>query len=78
VITKFGQLGVIEETLWSIGFIAILPLAIIQLRRDFLVKDKEEKERLQILRISAVIIAAWGVIYVGYGLIFIYRECGNG
>ncbi len=70
VITKFGLLGVIEETLWSIGFISILPLAIIQLRRVFLIKDKEIAARLRTLKISAIIIAAWCVIYVGYGLIF--------
>ncbi|MHA1200378.1 MAG: hypothetical protein ACTSQF_13730, partial [Candidatus Heimdallarchaeaceae archaeon] len=70
VITKFVLLGAIEETLWSIGFLSILPLAIIQVRRVFLIKNKEEKERLRTLKISAIIIAAWCVIYVCYGLIF--------
>ncbi|MBA7513571.1 hypothetical protein ES705_05587 [subsurface metagenome] len=70
VITKFGLLGVIEETFWSIGFIAILPLAIIQLRRVFLIKDKKAAARLRMLKISAIVIAAWSMIYVGYGLIF--------
>ncbi len=70
VITKFALLGAIEETLWSVGFVAILPLAIIQLRRVFLIKDKEAAGRLRMLKMSAIIIAAWCVIYVGYGLIF--------
>jgi hypothetical protein len=78
VITKFGLFWAIEETLWFIGFLAILPLAIIQLRRIFSIKDKEIVERLQILRVSAIVIAAWCVIYVTYGVVFHLSEMWNG
>ena len=60
------------------GFLAILPLAIIQLRRILSIKDKEKVERLQILRASAIIIAAWCVIYVTYGVVFHLPEMWNG
>lgn len=78
VITKFGLFWAIEETLWFIGFLAILPLAIIQLRRILLIKDKEIVERLQTLRVSAIIIVAWCVIYVTYGIVFHLPEMWNG
>jgi len=70
VITKFRTLGAIEETLWSVGFLAVLPLAIIQLRRVFSIKDKETKERLKMLRKSTIIIAIWCVFYCSYGLFY--------
>ncbi|MHA2252224.1 MAG: hypothetical protein ACXAD7_17800 [Candidatus Kariarchaeaceae archaeon] len=78
VIIKFDLFWAIEETLWFIGFLAILPLAIIQLRRIISIKDKEIIERLQILRASAIVIAAWCVIYVGYGVVFHLSEMWNG
>jgi len=70
LITKFLTLGAIEETLWSVGFLAVLPLAIIQLRRVFSIKDKEAVERLSMLRKSTIIIAAWCVFYCSYGLFY--------
>ena len=70
VITKFELLFAIEETLWSIGFLAVLPLSIIQLHRVFLIKDKDAIKRLQMLRISAIIIATWCLIYCSYGLFY--------
>ncbi|MHA1646123.1 MAG: hypothetical protein ACTSVL_01010 [Promethearchaeota archaeon] len=70
VITKMDLLGTIEETLWTIGFLAILPLAIIQLRRVYSIKDKETIERFKMLKTSAIIIAGWCVIYCCYGLFF--------
>ena len=69
-ITHFAIRGAIVETLWGIGFLSVLPLAIIQLRRVFSIKDKEEVERLRILRYSAIIIAAWCVIYCMYRWVF--------
>ena len=74
VINKMELLGAIEETLWLIGFLAILPLAIVQLRRVFSIKDKEKVERLRMLRISAIIIVVWCVIYCSYGLFFHMQE----
>ena len=62
--------GTIMETLWGIGFLSVLPLAIIQLRRVSSIKDKEAKERLRILKYSAIIIVTWCVVYCMYRWIF--------
>ncbi|MHA1443059.1 MAG: hypothetical protein ACTSPK_14530 [Candidatus Heimdallarchaeota archaeon] len=70
VITKMELLGAIEETLWLIGFLSIIPLAIIQVRRVFSIKDEETKERLRMLRRSTIIVLAWCVVYCVYGLAF--------
>ncbi|HUT81677.1 MAG TPA: hypothetical protein VMZ29_10795 [Candidatus Bathyarchaeia archaeon] len=70
VITKFELLGAIEETLWLLGFLSILPLAIIQLRRVLKIKEPELKEQFRMLRTSAIIILAWCIIYCTYGLVF--------
>ncbi|HUU78762.1 MAG TPA: hypothetical protein VMX55_10475 [candidate division Zixibacteria bacterium] len=70
VITKFELLGAIEETLWLIGFLSILPLAIIQLRQVFKIKEPELKEQFRMLRTSTIIILAWCIIYCSYGLFF--------
>ncbi len=70
VITKLELLGAIEETLWLIGFLSILPLAIIQVRRVFSIKDKDTIERFRVLRKSTIIVLAWCVVYCCYGLFF--------
>jgi len=70
VITKFELLGAISETFWSIGFLAILPLAIMQVHLAFSIKDKAVIERLRKVRDATIIIAAWCVIYCIYGLFF--------
>jgi hypothetical protein len=69
-ITRFALRGVYVETLWALGFLSILPLAIIQLRRVFSIKDKETAERLRLLKYTTIIIAAWCVIYCMYRWIF--------
>ncbi|MBN2154692.1 MAG: hypothetical protein JW776_01430 [Candidatus Lokiarchaeota archaeon] len=66
VITKSELSFAIEETLWLIGFLAILPLAIVQVRRVFSKKDKEETKRLYMLRTSSLIILLWCMVYVGF------------
>ncbi|MGQ4876359.1 MAG: hypothetical protein ACP6IY_20035 [Promethearchaeia archaeon] len=70
VITKHVLANAIVETLWSIGFLAILPLAILQLRRVLRVKDKEKTRQLLMLKKSAIIIVSWCLIYCLYGLVF--------
>ena len=69
-ITKLNILWAIEETLWGIGFLSILPLAIVQLRRAFLIKKQEVKQRMKMLRISAIIIAVWCIIYCCYSVFY--------
>jgi len=70
VITKSQTLFAIEETLWTVGFLAVLPLAILQLRRVFAIKDGEIIKQIKLLRISTIIIATWCVIYCCYGLFY--------
>jgi len=70
LITKSQTLFAIEETLWTVGFLAILPLAILQLRRVYASRDAKTVAQLQMLRKSTVIIATWCVIYCCYGLFY--------
>jgi len=70
LIVKSNTLFAIEETLWSLGFIAVLPLAIMQLRRVYSIKDSEMVNKLKMLRQSTLLILAWCVIYCSYGLFY--------
>jgi len=70
LITKNQTLFAIEETLWTVGFLAVLPLAIMQLRRVYVIKDDKAVAQLQMLRKSTVVIAAWCVFYCCYGLFY--------
>jgi hypothetical protein len=56
----------IEETLWMVGFLSILPLSLIQLKRVWSKTGKEYSS----LKISARIIAAWSIIYSIYSIAF--------
>ena len=70
LIMKSNTLFAIEETLWSLGFLTVLPLSIIQLRRLYSVKDKKTINSLKMLRHSAVLIVAWCIVYCSYGLFY--------
>ncbi len=70
LITKSKFLFAVEETLWTVGFLAVLPLAIIQLRRVFAIKEAAAVERLQMLRKFTRLNAAWCVLYCSYGLFY--------
>lgn len=68
VITKSELVFAIEETLWFVGFLSILPLAIIQVHHVFSLKEKEQKEQFIMLRRSSLIVLLWCVIYICFGL----------
>ena len=70
LIMKSNTLFAIEETFWSVGFLAVLPLSIIQLRRVYKLKDKDSKRNLKMIRQSTVLITAWCMIYCSYGLFY--------
>lgn len=70
LITKSKTLFAIEETLWSAGFFAVLPLAILQLRRVFSISDEVTVPRLRPLRQFAVLNVSWCVLYCCYGLFY--------
>ncbi len=56
----------IEESLWSLGFFAILPLALVQWKRLWQMKSSEFKT----LRITSLVIGVWCIIYCTYALVF--------
>ena len=70
LITKNQTLFAIEETLWTLGFLSVLPLALLQLRRVFRIKDEQTVAKLKMLRQSTIIIAAWCLFYCCYGLFY--------
>jgi len=70
LITKSKTLFAIEETLWTIGFLSVLPLAVLQLRRVFAVKDKKAMAQLKMLRQSTIVVAGWCIFYCCYGLFY--------
>lgn len=70
LIIKSKLLFAIEESLWSVGFLSVLPLALVQLRRVYKIKDSEGARRLRMFRISTLVVAAWCVFYCCYGLFY--------
>jgi hypothetical protein len=70
LITKSRLLFAIEETLWGVGFLSVLPLAIIQLRRAFPGGQKSKPPELGMLRTFSVLNVGWCLIYCTYALIY--------
>ena len=70
LISKNKALFAIEETLWTVGFLAVLPLAILQLRRVFAIKEETAVAQLRVVRKSTILIAAWCLFYCCYGLFY--------
>lgn len=70
LIMKSNTLFAIEETLWSLGFLAVLPLAIMQLHRVYSIREKGALKNLKMLKQSTLLIAAWCMIYCSYGLFY--------
>ena len=69
-INKNNTLFAIEEILWTVGFLLILPLAFIQLGRALSVKGEAEKQRIKMLLNSSTVIFAWCISYCSYGIFF--------
>lgn len=70
LITKSRLAFAIEETLWSLGFLSILPLAFVQFRRVFRLSGRTPSDGLAMLKSFAVINFGWCVIYCTYGLVY--------
>ena len=70
LITKSRLLFAIEETLWGVGFLSILPLAIIQLRRAFPSGRTSKQSGLGMLRVFSVVNVGWCLIYCTYALVY--------
>jgi hypothetical protein len=70
LITKSRMLFAIEETLWTAGFLSILPLAAIQFRQAFATKRLAQDPGLSMLRTFSAVNLGWCVVYCSYGLIY--------
>jgi hypothetical protein len=70
VITKNKTLFAIEETLWTVGFLSVLPLAVIQLRRILAVKEEKAAEQLRMLKKFTILNIVWCLLYCSYGLFY--------
>jgi len=70
LIIKSRLLFAIEETLWTFGFLSVVPLSIMQLRRVYRIKDTGLVNRLSMLKKSTAIVAVWCVFYCCYGLFY--------
>ncbi len=70
LITKSRLAFAIEESLWSLGFISILPLAFIQFRRIFTLTNEQSVSRLSMLKSFTIINLSWCIIYCTYGLVY--------
>ena len=68
-ITKIDLLFAIEETLWGLAFLAILPLSIIQFRRSRSNKDYTQTE-LKSYKVFTTIIMVFTVGYCCYSLLY--------
>jgi len=64
-ITKINLLFAIEETFWGIGFLSIIPMIIISLRKLSVYRNTAEWSNLQQFRIMLILLA---VFSIGYSL----------
>ena len=69
-ITKIEVLFAIEETLWGIAFLSILPLTLVQLARVYSYKDSKAREELKLYRGFTLIMAVFTVGYCAYSLAY--------
>jgi hypothetical protein len=65
VITKSELSFAIEETLWSIGFLTVLPLAVLQLRRTSATRDSGRSDPI---RRFALLTVLWCAVYCTWGI----------
>jgi hypothetical protein len=69
-ITKINLLFAIEETLWTIGFVLLFPLVLIQLKRVYTGKDERSRKELSLFRIFTVIMTVCCVGGGGFELCY--------
>jgi len=69
-ITKIEVLFAVEETLWGLAFLSILPLSIIQLRRVNSFKDEKTLRELRLFRILAWMMSVFCLGYCSYSLFY--------
>ncbi|MEH6568727.1 MAG: hypothetical protein V7709_06620 [Halioglobus sp.] len=69
-ITKIEILFAIEETLWGIAFMSILPLTLVQRARIYSYKDSKAQEELKSYRGLTLMMAVFTVGYCAYSLLY--------
>lgn len=70
LIFKIELFFAIEETLWGLAFLSVLPLALMQLLRVYQYSSTVEADRLRPLKIFATMNASWCVIYCSYSFFY--------
>lgn len=68
LITKIRLLFAIEETLWGLAFLLIIPLVLIQLRRVYSIKDQNLKKQFRRAKAFTIVLTIFSVGYVIYSL----------
>lgn len=69
-ITKVEVLFAIEETLWGMAFLSILPLTLVQLARIYSYKDSKAQQELKSYRGFTLMMAVFTVGYCTYSLLY--------
>lgn len=70
LLTKYDILFAIEESLWSLAFLAISPLAFLQLKKVAEVRIRDPKKNWSLLSAFTKINMLWCVVYCSYGVFF--------
>jgi hypothetical protein len=70
LIIKSRLLFAIEETLWSAGFFAILPVALLQWLRAYRQRAPDPGQDYQMLKSFSALCLAWCIGYCTYGLVY--------
>mgnify|MGYP000659735402 CR=1 FL=1 len=68
LVTKFELLFAIEETLWGLAFLLIVPLAVAQLRSVYVQQDNGGN--LKMLKAFTVMNASWCLLYCSYSVFY--------
>jgi len=75
-ITKIDLLFALEETFWGIGFVSLIPMLIMSMRRLFKYRHTAEWGNLLQFRIMIVVVAVFTIGYslfeLGFNLPFVY------
>ena len=70
LITKSRLLFAIEETLWAAGFLAILPLAVLQFRQAFSRHTDATQQTPVMLKSFSAVNLGWCLVYCTYALVY--------
>jgi hypothetical protein len=70
LITKSRLAFAIEESLWGLGFLSILPLAFVQCLRVIRSGNEFAEKRMSMLRTFAFVNFGWCLIYCTYSLVY--------